>query len=611
MTHITHTVSLNGVDAKILQYDIKTIPEQIIKKYKLVLNNSFGEDQKCINLNKLMCKLFNKEVSENLIMINIEKDKMRYNDTLEELKKFNVSRFHHLKATYWKTRDQFIEDLNYVVNFLSEFCGNYEKKKLNMNLFSEINDTNIHIQDGPLACWVSHLRAMIYGYTYFDDYTIIIEDDIDIRNTAIIEEYILQVPNDWDIIFFNCSPKNISYGDAKLYKLTNEFHSTHFYIIKNSSFPKIFSKLYPITDQVDVLLSNYFMEFNYYNLPGSVFQKNLSTNTQNNLYVIYNSLHYSCVRTDICQMKDQLSKYINRVLHDNVTINDKLLLVFLFDVIYSHIGHIDKENNETKYEKMKVNDHKLFIDSDNDLLLLVDAMVHFLYCTEKGTDVVQHTYGNISNIIDTLNYFDLHKKTINVNNILVTLNGYSYGSSSFVYISDDNKIIVKKYGNFLRWKTTDHDNIDLIYSKELKYLKLLNGFEYFPKLIDYSEKDKLLVLEYCGESLFDHFYLPENWKVQIKEIFECLNKNDVIYTEFNLKNILVKDDQIKFIDFGLAKCGSIEQNNINCEIFIELLDLLNNNLTNQKNTEEHMLMCKVFIDNIKLIGNERFLSVVY
>jgi hypothetical protein len=57
-----------------------------------------------------------------------------------------------------------------------------------MNDFSEINDPNIYIQDGPLACYCSHVRGMIYGHLNFEDYTIIIEDDAFISNTENIEK---------------------------------------------------------------------------------------------------------------------------------------------------------------------------------------------------------------------------------------------------------------------------------------------------------------------------------------------------------------------------------------------------------------------------------------
>ena len=44
----------------------------------------------------------------------------------------------------------------------------FDPNTLSINEFSEFNDPNIYIQDGPLACYCSHVRSMIYSYTNFD-----------------------------------------------------------------------------------------------------------------------------------------------------------------------------------------------------------------------------------------------------------------------------------------------------------------------------------------------------------------------------------------------------------------------------------------------------------
>ena len=118
LNNIQNTEIPRGVDAKLLQYDINTIPEQIKKRCSFLLENKFAEDTCCINLNDSLSKLFAKPVDQNIIMINIEKDTTRYFDTIEEFKKLSITKFQHLRATYWKKRTQLIEDLNYVIKFL-------------------------------------------------------------------------------------------------------------------------------------------------------------------------------------------------------------------------------------------------------------------------------------------------------------------------------------------------------------------------------------------------------------------------------------------------------------------------------------------------------------
>ncbi len=144
--------------------------------------------------------------------------------------------------------------MSYVLKFLKKFNPKINDKLL-INEFSEPDNKNIQIQDGPLACYCSHLRAMIYGYNNFKDYTVLVEDDIKIINTEKIEKYIKEIPNDWDIICLSSIAKNVTYKEP-YYKFTDEFHSTHFYIIKNKCMPLLFSCVYPITDQIDVLISD-------------------------------------------------------------------------------------------------------------------------------------------------------------------------------------------------------------------------------------------------------------------------------------------------------------------------------------------------------------------
>ena len=79
----------------------------------------------------------------------------------------------------------------FIKEFLKQFIVDIDTSyPIQINEFSEINDKNIHIQDGPLSCYCSHLRGMIYGLCNFKDYTIMVEDDISITNTENIEEYL-------------------------------------------------------------------------------------------------------------------------------------------------------------------------------------------------------------------------------------------------------------------------------------------------------------------------------------------------------------------------------------------------------------------------------------
>ena len=94
-------------------------------------------------------------------------------------------------------------------------------------------------------------------------------------------------------------------------------------------------------DQVDVLLSNLRNKLNIYNIQGTVYQKNISTNTQNNLYVIFNSPHYSGVRDIIVNIEDSLLNLTNIIIENNEDRNKIISQNLLYDVFWHYILHFN------------------------------------------------------------------------------------------------------------------------------------------------------------------------------------------------------------------------------------------------------------------------------
>ena len=64
-----------------------------------------------------------------------------------------------------------------------------------------------------------------------------------------------------------------------MYKFNDLFHSAHFYIIKNECFPNLFKHMYPITNQVDILIAQLYDKLNIYNITETVTQKEFFTNS--------------------------------------------------------------------------------------------------------------------------------------------------------------------------------------------------------------------------------------------------------------------------------------------------------------------------------------------
>ena len=554
-----------GVDAKILQYEENALE---ISDDKIDLIEILGGKQNCI-------------------LINMEKDVERYHTSVDQLKKVSIQKFVHLKGTNGRNKNkEFLEkDLTYILNFISQFNSEIKPKQIKINELSEINDSGVHIQDGPLGCYCSHLRALIYGYLNYEDYTIICEDDISITNTEKIKKYITQIPEDWDVICLNSKGKNISYGDLPFYKFTDEFHSGHFYIVKNSSMPEIFKWMYPMTDQVDVLLSNSHKVLNIYNIPDTVYQKNLETNTQNNLYTIFSSPNYNLVRDCLNRSEDLLNHFANKILPDNVERNKLIVKHLMYDVIYNFM--LTKgNNNETNPD---IEDYVF----DNPYIgkwrynKLEKFVGFFLQFTKKGINPKLAGQSLVNVCLFTLNKFtELHDDNTKA---------YSFGSTAHTYrVGDD--LLLKRYNQKLRWSTEGHDDSKTIMNKELEILNKLKNVNSVPKIIDSVDMD--IIMEYRGESIYNDFNLPDDWKNQITNIFSELTDNGIFYPEFRLHNILVLNGKISFVDFGMAEFIDNCDNTENLEKFIKYLGLLDDKFKVVTDLNARHILISTFLQNV-------------
>ncbi len=575
-----------------------------------------------INLTRIIDDTFfpNKQNNKsNTLLINLEKDELRYHSAVDEFKKLSLSGFVHIKGTYWKAKDKMINDMSYVIEFLSKFNNQIPNNyKLEINDFSEFNDKNIVIQDGPLACYCSHLRSMIYGYLNFSDYTIIVEDDVLISNTAKIEQYIKMIPNDWDVICFNACPLNALYNGEPFYKLRSTFHSTHFYIIRNRVFELIFQNVYPIYDQIDILLSNLYDRINIYNIVDTVYQKNFSTNTQNNLYVIMHSPNYKPIREYIFTAQTELEEYIKIKLPDNGDRYKKLASNIIYDVVYNYIIHnysVSDYKGDTITTNIKEN-----IDIDDDEISLgylnkiYDCLFIVINCCIKGIQVHTICVSLLKDIKYIIDCFDLHN-TLDLE-YGKQLKAYNYGASANIYIIPEMNIIVKVYNNKLRWSKDNHNDVDNIYNRELKIMDKLKYTPTFALLLHKDSSKRIIKMTYKGESLYDNFSLPNNWKIQLKILFNLLSNNLIVYPEFNLKNIVVLDrgygkgPEISLIDFGLAEMvdnfnnelyRNIRDKNIaTCNVFIEILEKLNEKMTSNEDLRTKQILYLTLMNNYRI-----------
>lgn len=642
---------------QIQKYSVHTGTD--VKKLQYKIN--FESSNKFIDLNKQIQDLFfnASRTKTNVLLINILSDELRYSSAMHEFKKLLVTDFIHLKATYWKEKEKFVNDMEYVINFIGKFNSNVSNKKLNLNDFSEFNDPNIIIQDGPLACYCSHVRSMIYGYLNFEHYTIVVEDDICIGDTSLITDCLKKIPNDWDIICFGAQPINKFY-EGSFYKFTDLFHSTQFYLIRNSCMSTVFKNLYPINDQVDILLSKLHNVLNIYNIPNSVFQKNYETNTQNNLFVIYNSPNYEYMRISINKIKLLLceilkKKYWNNLQDDTKKIFENNMrdvsLKILFDVIFDKISfdnnsdkfvrnnnlslqnynpHQHSQNNTT-HNNITYNDYFLQNNTEKlkkEISIIINGCV-------KGINVDDYVSHIINDIYEIIDGFDVYALVSNLNpNLNPNLNSpiqiipLNYGSTSNIMLACNEKsfdmercVVIKHYNHNPRWKnlTCEHVSSKDICTKEIQILNLLKNSNHFAKIINTNANTNtstnMIFLEYTGYTLFDNFTLVYDWEKQIGDIFDELDKRDIYYPEFNLKNITCKNGIMYFIDFGLARIEfDIEKNNININnknVFIDLLQIISNKFKIITDVDIQHVFYNNLINNIKLTKNPKYINNIF
>jgi predicted Ser/Thr protein kinase len=502
----------------------------------------------------------------------------------------SIQNFVHLKGSDGKKKTQLEEDLTYILNFLSDYNKDITPKDIKINQFSEVNDDGVHLQEGPLGCYCSHLRAMIYGYLNGTDYTIIIEDDISITNTENIQKYIKQIPDGWDVICLNSRGKNVRYEEP-FYKFIDEFHSGHFYIIKNSCLPEIFEGMYPMVDQVDVLLSFKHKVLNIYNIPDTVYQKNLETNTQNNLDIIFSSPNYIPVVDALNRSEDLLNHFANTILPNNEERNKLIVKHLMHDVLYNFILTNGVNNDPGK----NIEDYNFDSPFKGKwrYTMLEKFVGFFLQCSKKGVNPKLAAKNLVNVFLHTLHKFsELHESDDETGG---TMKAYSFGSTSHTY-KIDNDLLLKRYNKRLRWATDGHNDSKTIMNKELEILGKLKGVSSVPKLVDYDNRD--IIMEYRGESLYNDFNLPQDWKEQITNIFSELTEHGIFYPEFRLQNILVLDGKISFVDFGMAEFRTECDNTENLNKFIELISLLEGKFKVITDLDARQRLISTFLKNV-------------
>jgi len=207
---------------------------------------------------------------------------------------------------------------------------------------------------------------------------------------------------------------------------------------------------------------------------------------------------------------------------------------------------------------------------------IYQSMYLVINCVVKGKNIHNETFDLTERISTLIESFKLHNTIDSEFN--EPIKAYNYGSTSNVYLLEQSNMIIKVYNNYLRWICPEHHNIDDIFEREVKNLEALS------LLHSVDLNNKIIKMKYLGISLYEHFYLPNDWKNQFENLFNEMNIKDITYPEFNLKNILVLNDKIHLIDYGLSNVNNNSNKN-NYLIFVELLEKINNKYQELDNSD--------------------------
>ena len=141
---------------------------------------------------------------------------------------------------------------------------------------------NKHYQltKGAIGCYKSHIKVWKQIISDTDvDVALVFEDDTKIPHNLqqLINTKMQHAPTDWDIVLLGISCHSCSgISENKDFLKVNRFWLFHAYLINRKSIQKIFDAevLYPITQQIDSLLSDVSNDINIYALASNPVRQN-------------------------------------------------------------------------------------------------------------------------------------------------------------------------------------------------------------------------------------------------------------------------------------------------------------------------------------------------
>lgn len=130
------------------------------------------------------------------------------------------------------------------------------------------------------------------------------------------------------------------------------------------------------------------------------------------------------------------------------------------------------------------------------------------------------------------------------------------GAESVIYLDEtNNKIIKDRLKKNYRIKEIDEK---LRKFRTKREVNLLNKVKFAPKVYDFSDKNMKIEMEFINgkliKNILDQINSEERKKIckKIGEQIAELHDKDIIHGDLTTSNMILKDDNVVFIDFGLG-----------------------------------------------------------
>lgn len=232
-------------------------------------------------------------------IINLEKDKNKYDLCLDRLKKINLNPPERFNAIY--VNDENTDYVKSITYPSVQYTIKYGRNSHN-NIGSK----------GAIGCYMSHITLWKQLLESDQDMFLIFEDDVDINNNidnlmVKTNDYINTInKKDWDVIFLGYSLISLLNNDVSdipddEYKITNIIYGLHAYIINKKGATKLLEKALPIVDQLDSYMSY------------MAIMRNVNMYKPTELLFIQNNIKASSIQTDM-SIKPFITQFNNHIV---------------------------------------------------------------------------------------------------------------------------------------------------------------------------------------------------------------------------------------------------------------------------------------------------------